>query len=264
MNNNHVEEIKKEDKKAFKGFAIIIVISAIVGGFLGGMSVYLKENIGDSIPNLLTNILGVITPFVNIALPILVIIVSQIIYSDSRKKFDLWSKTNEDDGTIERIEEKLSYIMLLTSLNTIFGFFFFGVGYILLNFGNEQVDFSMIKLILLIVGIILCIASSTLIQKKVINLEKEINPLLKGSVYDIKFTKKWVDSCDEAIKLGIYKSAYKAYMSVSRTCMILWLICFIGYDLLDFGIAPMVIITIIWLVQAISYSMESIKHSKLR
>ena len=63
-------------------------------------------------------------------------------------------------------------------------------------------------------------ASSTLIQKKIVNLEKEINPLLKGSVYDFKFSEKWLDSCDEQRKLGIFKSAYKAYKSVSITCVI--------------------------------------------
>ena len=88
--------------------------------------------------------------------------------------------------------------------------------------------------------------------------------MLKGSIYDVKFSKKWFDSCDEAIKLGIYKSAYKAYISVSTTCVILWVICVIGYDIWDFGIAPMVIVTIIWLVQTISYCVESIKQSKVR
>ena len=40
MNSNRVKEIKKEDKKAFKSFIIIMIISAIAGGILGGMSIY--------------------------------------------------------------------------------------------------------------------------------------------------------------------------------------------------------------------------------
>ena len=123
---------------------------------------------------------------------------------------------------------------------------------------------SYIKANLFIVGFILCIASSILIQNKIINLEKEINPLLKGSVYDVKFSKKWLDSCDEAIKLGIYKSAFKAYTTVTNTCLILWVICIIGYGLWDFGVVPMVMVTIIWLVQTISYCIESIKSSKVK
>ena len=268
MNRNHVEEIKKEDKKAFKGYVAILVISGIIGGIIGASSAYLKKMLGDSIPNLLMSMFEVITPFASIVLSILVIIISRIIYNKSRKEYDLWSKTNEDDDIIDKIEERLSYILLLTSVNMILGFFFFGIGSMLsvydkINYGFSD-DFSIINFLCLLVGLILCLASSTLIQKKIINLQKEINPLLKGSVYDAKFSKKWLDSCDEAIKLGIFKSAYKAYKSVSITCVILWIFCFIGYDLWDFGVVPMVMVIIIWLVQTISYGIESIKQSKAR
>lgn len=264
MSKNHVEEIKKEDKKAFKGYVLVVGVSAILGGIFGFMSVYLKETIGESVPNLLISILKVITPFASIVLSILVTIVYKIVYNKSRKEYDLWSETSEDDNTIDKIEEKLSYIMLFASVNTILGFFFFGIGCMLLPFDSVDGGISVIKVLCFIAGFILCITSSTLIQKKIVNLEKEINPLLKGSVYDIKFAKKWLDSCDEAIRLGIYKSAYKAYKSASTTCAILWIVCFIGYDLWDFGIVPMVIVIIIWLVLAISYCIESIKQSKVR
>lgn len=264
MNNGRVEEIKKEDKKAFKSFLIIIVISAIVGGIAGRMSGDLKQILGDSVPNLLINIFEIITPFASLVLSILVMIVSQIIYTDSRKKYDLWKVTNEDDDTIDKIEEKLSYPMLFTAVNTILGFFFGGIGGMLLPFDNVDGGLSNTKVLCFFIGFILCITSSILIQKKIVNLEKEINPLLKGSVYDTKFTAKWLDSCDEAIKLGIFKSAYKAYSSLSITCIILWVFCIVGYDLWNFGVMPMVMVTIIWLVQTISYCMESIKQSKVR
>ena len=91
-----------------------------------------------------------------------------------------------------------------------------------------------------------------------------MNPLLEGSIYDVKFSEKWIDSCDEAIKLGIYKSYFKAYKAVTNTCILLWLICVLGYGLWDFGVMPLVMITVIWLVQTIAYCMESIKSSKTR
>lgn len=264
MNNSRVDEIKKEDKKAFKGFLMIIIISAIVGWIVGFMSVNLKEFLGSSVPKLITNILEIITPFANLALSIVLIIVSQIIYSDLRKKYDLWKEKNEDDNTIDKIELKMSYLKLLNSINTILGFFFMGIGSMLKPFDNLGGDLNNTKVICFFIGFILCITTSTLIQKKIINLEKEINPLLRGSVYDIKFISKWLDSCDEAIKLHIFKSAYKAYVSVYKTCIILWIFCILGYGLWDFGIMPMVMVTIIWLVQTISYCRESIKQSKVR
>ncbi|WP_297133719.1 DUF3169 family protein [Terrisporobacter sp.] len=264
MNREHVEEIKKEDKKAFKSYVVALVIGGFIGGIFVASSEYLREILGESVPNLLISILETITPFASIVLSILVIIISTIVYNKSRKEYDLWSEANEDDDVIDKIEERLSYILLLTYVNFILGFFFFGVGLMVLNLDEISISFAIIKFICFLGGFILCVVSSTLIQKKIVNLEKEINPLLKGSVYDAKFSKKWLDSCDEAIKLGIFKSAYKAYTSVSTTCVILWVICVLGYDIWDFGIVPIAIVTIIWLVLTISYCIESIKQSKVK
>ena len=55
MNNNRINEIKSEDKKAFKGFTVIIIICLIAGGILGSLSTNLKELLGERIPSLLIN-----------------------------------------------------------------------------------------------------------------------------------------------------------------------------------------------------------------
>lgn len=256
MSSNRVEEIKKEDKKAFKGFAIMMVISAMIGAVIGGGFKYLQENLGDNLSEFLVNRLMMITPYASLVLSILVIIVSVVIYKNSRKNLKLWNQSDEQEEMIDNIEEKLSYVLLFTSVNLILGFFFFGAGMALLS------EDSYTKVILFLVGFIVCVVSTILIQNKVVNLEKEINPFLNGSVYDFKFSKKWIDSCDEAIKLNIYKSSFKAHKSVTNTCLILWIICVIGYDFFDFGIMPLVMVTIIWLVQTVSYCRESIKCSK--
>lgn len=266
MSNKCIDEIKKEDKKAFKSFIIIMIISGIiggfVGGFLGGMSDNLKQILGENLSNSLVNILQEITPFASLTLSILVIIVFKIIYTDSRKGYELWKKSNEDDTTIDKIEENLSYLKLLTSINTILGFLFFGLGVILTPFHGANSEINTVNIVFFFIGFIISMISSILIHKKIINLEKEMNPLLKGSIYDMNFSKKWIDSCDESIKLCIFKSAYKAYVSVYKTCIILWVFCIIGHVLWNFGIMPIVIVTIVWLVQTISYCLESIKYSK--
>lgn len=256
MSNNRVEEIKKEDKKAFKSFAIMMVISAIAGAIIGAGSIYLQEHMRNNLSDFLLNALMMITPYASLVLSILVIIVSVVIYSNSRKKLKLWNQSDEQEEIIDNIEEKLSYVLLFASVNLIIGFFFFGAGMGLLS------DVSYGKVILFFFGFIVCVVSTVLIQNKVVNLEKEINPFLNGSVYDFKFSKKWLDSCDEAIKLNVYKSSFKAHKAVTNTCLILWIVCVLGYSFFDFGIMPLVMVTIIWLVQTISYCIESIKCSK--
>ena len=262
MNSNRVKEIKKEDKKAFKSFIIIMIISAIAGGILGGMSIYFKDSLSENLPDFIMNILGAITPFASVVLSLLVIITSSIVYKKLTKELKIWNESDEED-MIDKIEEKLSYILLLSSVNLIMGFFFFGVGFAL---PSDYLDLNVdiVKRILFFVGFVLCVLSSILIQKKFVNLEKEINPMLKGSVYDTKFSEKWIDSCDEAIKMNIYKSSYKAYKAVTNTCLILWFVCILGLNVWDFGLMPLFIVTIIWLVQTVAYCLESIKSSKKR
>ena len=262
MNSNRVKEIKKEDKKAFKSFIIIMIISAIAGGILGGMSIYFKDSLSENLPDFIMNILEAITPFASVVLSLLVIITSSIVYKKLTKELKIWNESDEED-MIDKIEEKLSYILLLSSVNLIMGFFFFGVGFAL---PSDYLDLNgdIVKRILFFVGFVLCVLSSILIQNKFVNLEKEINPMLKGSVYDTKFSEKWIDSCDEAIKMNIYKSSYKAYRAVTNTCLILWFVCILGYNVWDFGIMPLFIVTTIWLVQTVAYCLESIKNSKKR
>ncbi|GKZ02946.1 DUF3169 family protein [Paraclostridium bifermentans] len=264
MSNKCMDEIKKEDKKAFKGYVTILFIASVFGGILGFLSQILKKPFGENLPSLLINILQEITPFANLILSILVILISKVIYNNSRKGYELWKKSNEDDNSIDKIEENLSYLNLIASVNCIIGIFFYGVGKVLISFDTRTGNLDITKDVCFLVGIILCVTSTILIQKKIINFRKEMNPLLKGSIYDMKFSKKWLDSCDESAKLSMFKSSYTACTYVSRTCMILCLFFIIGYDLWNFGIMPIVIVTIIWLVQTISYCLESIKYSKTK
>ena len=49
MNSNLAEKFKKEDKKAFKLFAILIFIGFIVGGVIGGFSAGIDNNFSGQI-----------------------------------------------------------------------------------------------------------------------------------------------------------------------------------------------------------------------
>ena len=48
-------------------------------------------------------------------------------------------------------------------------------------------------------------------QQMTVDFQKIMNPEKQGSVYDLRFQKKWEESCDELEKFTIYRSAYKAY-----------------------------------------------------
>lgn len=63
-----------------------------------------------------------------------------------------------------------------------------------------------------------------MIQQKCVDSAKKTNPEKTVSVYDIKFQKKWMDSCDEAEKIMIGKCAFRASTVTNTVCLILSLI----------------------------------------
>ena len=101
----------------------------------------------------------------------------------------------------------------------------------------------------------------TIEQQKLVNLTKEINPEKKGSIYDVKFQKKWEASCDEAELFAIYKSAYRSYCITQRLCIILWLFCIIGGFVWGFGAVPVLLVSIIWGTMITSYCYYAIHLS---
>ena len=122
-----------------------------------------------------------------------------------------------DENQILKTEKYLSVGLILTNFATIF------------TYVNYAVSFSYIKLyyngfpffIAVTVYLIVMMLYSVIMQQKYVNFAKLINPKKKGSVFDLKFHKKWEDSCDELEKLMIYKAGYKTYRITNIFCILL-------------------------------------------
>ncbi|MBQ6819722.1 MAG: DUF3169 family protein [Clostridium sp.] len=264
MNSKRIEEIKKEDKKAFKTFIIFLGVCFIIGGLIGYFSAKFSGNLNEVIGTFTVDIMKVISPYASLVLSAILFVIWKIVYKNSRKKYDLYKDLDKYEEEVEKLEGGLSIIIVVSTINSILGYFFFGVygSFMIQDIKAKSIDINFIEIIFAYLGLILCIISTIIIEKELINWQKEVNPYLKGSVYDIKFSKKLIDSCDEAIKLQIYKSSFRAYSNVNLTCVILWIVCLVGNVIGNFGIMPIVMVTIIWLVLVISYSLEAFKCSK--
>ena len=88
---------------------------------------------------------------------------------------------------------------------------------------------------------------------------KEINPEKKGSVYDLKFRKTWIASCDEAEQLQIYRAAFRAYTAMNYAALGMFLVCFIGMLSWHFGLLPITMVLFVWLTGVIVYGVESLR-----
>lgn len=264
MSNEKIYENKKEDNKAFKKFILLIIVGMIVGAILGAISTFAQENVAQIISVGITGILTVLTPYVNFVLTIVIGGLITYLYIKAQKLYKEWN--GEDEEKIDHIEMLLCYASWASAVLIIFAFFFFAAGFqtLIISADNISGDISsfMINFVLFMSGFILAAIFVVFIQHKIINFEKVINPEKKGSAFDTKFAQKWIESCDEAERLNLYKSSYKAYQTVNITCIILWVICIFAMMIWNVGVLPVAMVTIIWLVQTSSYCMESIRLAK--
>ena len=98
-------------------------------------------------------------------------------------------------------------------------------------------------------------------QKKAVNLEKMLNPEKKGSIYDFRFQKKWYENLDELEKRQVGIASYKAYRIVNMTCLVMMIVTIFLGMIVKITILPIFIIGALWLVQILSFSIESIKNN---
>ena len=113
-----------------------------------------------------------------------------------------------------------------------------------------------------IAGFFAIMAEVFIIQQKCIDAAKETNPEKTASIYDIKFQKKWMDSCDEAEKIMIGKCAFKAYAATNTICMVLSVVLAVCALVFGIGFLPSLTVCLIWITSQSVYCMEALKYSK--
>lgn len=251
---------RKEDKKAFKKFLVIMLIAFFVGGIVGFCSGMVEGEPADVIANGLYWFLRTGLPYFIPALLVIQWVVYAVLYRKSKNLYA--SCGEEDEETVERVEIWLSYLLLVSSIALICYFFVFGC--------STSIYFGMLEEISpfyyfgIMLSYVLGVVSCLFVQFKVVSFTKEINPEKNVSIFDTKFAEKWEESCDEAEQLMIYKSAYQAYKAVNMCCIVLWVLCSVGSFVWDIGVLPVTMVSVIWMVSMVSYCIAGIRLSKSR
>lgn len=262
------QQYQKEDKKAFKKFLFVLFISVIVGFIIGFFSAFIKDIWTIEASEGIKRIGRVFAVYGGYIITVVLLFVSMILYRKSRKEFLAWD--GEDEEIENKIELWMSYVSWFSQLIMIFSYFFLGTG-AYVQLGNKEVMKEMLdtnfvgwilNLILVLGSMLFSLVVSMYLQQKVVNFTKELNPEKQGSVYDLNFGKKWWSSFDEAEKFVTYKSSYSAMKATSYVCMGLWLFCLIGMIFFDFGVLPLIMVLVIWLVQTSAYCLKVIYYGK--
>ena len=265
------EKNKRENKAALKKFIPMIIVCAVIGGITGGISSFIGySDFSGSIAEAALLIVNMVSPWAVIILGVLSFIVCWVIYRKARAMYEgaltsakVTGEPGEskepgepDEQIIEAVEEKLSQGMFILSVIMIVQMLFFGI--MMADLENIA-DYSF-ALAMAATGVFVAGNLAQLKQQQLmVDLEKEMNPSKKGSVYNVKFRDKWEESCDELEKVIIYKSAYKAYKTTALTCIVLWVVTATLSIAFKTGPLPSIAVTVIWLVQTVSYCREAMK-----
>lgn len=255
--------VKKENKKALKPFLFIMLVSLIGGGCAGfGIGVLAKKEI--SLPDVLDGLSGVLVyvlPGVHLLAAVLAGVFCSFRLRKVKELYEGWD--GEDEEIDEKMDRGMDSCIFTTNLVTILNMVFYMAEMHMLI--EAELEKGIVPLLLLI-GISVLFFGGCIwmifVQKKVIDRVKQINPEKRGSVFDMKFAKKWEESCDEAEQYQIYKASFKAFQTGQMTCMI----CMFAGFLLDFavgtGLLPMVMAAVIWMVTMASYTRAARKGAK--
>ncbi len=261
-------ENKKEDKKAIGKYLLFILLGLLIGIACGAGIVvvgYMDVNIGNGVVQFL-RMAGI---FGGYALIVPLTVAVLWLYKKSRKLYATWD--GEDEEVLERIEKWLSYASWLSGNMMIAAYLFLGTGAYAIGLADKEKFGESIKrsktetliyLVVVLGSMIIGLVASVVTSQLIVNMIKEINPEKKGSIYDSKFSEKWLDTCDEAEQGAIYRASYKTMRVTSQTCIITWLICLIGMLAFQFGLMPLIAVTVIWFVQTTTYSLTCIKGEK--
>lgn len=257
MDNN---EIKKANRKALPKFILIMVISLLVGGGIGFCAArYGLNTLAGGMKSAGAFFGTYIAPWLMLAVAVVVPMVCVPIYQSAKRLLSSWDGENEEIS--DTIDNKLSIAIWVTSAALILSYFFLAASYSggFAAFENENGALSFIVGIAAFFGILI---ESVIIQQKCVDAAKKTNPEKTASVYDIKFQKKWMDSCDEAEKIMIGKCAFKAYRATNIVCSILAIVLAVFAIVFEIGFLPSLIVCLIWIVNQSVYCKEALRYSK--
>ena len=250
MENNTV---KKDNRKALPKYLLILFAAAIFGGILGFAAGWVgHDNLSEVIAASVSNGLTAAAPWALLVTSVVSLAVILWLYRSAKALFTGWD--GEDDATMDRADEKLNWALLLTAAQLVLDMFFFTAAVS----GASPLGGIMGVLFFLVSVFTLVFA-----QQKIVDLTRRMNPEKKGSVYDMNFRKKWIESCDEAERKQIGQAAYKAYTVVSTVCPILWVaLLMLSYAFHIELLMPTFVVCFIWLLLQVSYCLECIRLGK--
>ncbi|MCD7727458.1 MAG: DUF3169 family protein [Ruminococcus sp.] len=257
MDNN---EIRNANKKALPKFMVIMICCLVIGIVIGFCSVkFGSDSMAGGIRGAGEFFAANIAPWLLLAVAIILPVVCVPIYRNAKKLIVSWD--GEDEETPDLIDKQHSIIIWITNIATILSYFLIVASY---SKGFEVIESkgSILMFYASIAAFFAIMIETVIFQQKCVDATKKLNPEKTASVYDTRFQKKWMDSCDEAEKIMIGKCAYRSYTVTNTACVILSTVLAVCALVFRIGFLPSLVVCLIWIVNQSTYCIEAFKYSK--
>lgn len=254
------QEIKLENRKMLPRFILIMIICLLIGGGIGFCAAKYGLNLlTDGLKSAGAFFEMRIAPWLMLALAVAVPVVCGFVYRSAKSLLASWD--GEDEAVSDAIDQKLSIAVWMANAAMILSSFFLAASYSggFQMFEHKENTLPFLVSLAAFFGIMI---GTTIIQQKCVDAARKTNPEKTVSVYDPKFQKKWMDTCDEAEKLMIGRCAYKAYAVTNGVCLVLAEVLAICALVFGIGFLPSLAVCLIWIVNMSVYCKEAIKYSK--
>ena len=257
------ETSKKQDKKYFKSFILIMICSALGGGVVGASMTrvfdYASKNdiyrmLGDMQLSMAPIFCGL-----TVVLLVLYLLVLSVVYCRTQK--DMYEIDVEDDAVYKKLEAKISVGLIVSNVGYLLGFMTFGIGSYCMPKTSENGTLTVVLFCVNVVALFGMVAAMMFFQNRFVNLYKELSPEKQVSTYDMKFQKKWLENCDEAERMMIYQASYQVYRIMNRVytgAAVILGIVGMGFEI---GIFPFIIVMLLWITSQIIYFVASVRPS---
>lgn len=247
---------KSENRRALPLFLVIMLCALALGVVVGLLAV---RSDGGSWQGVVTGALewffANCSAFLLFALAVSMPTVACPAISRAKRALAALSDDAEDTQ-IRAIDHTLSVGLNYISIASAVSYFFFAA---LMCYLREMGPF---RFLLGLVSFIAVLVLMMVLQQKLVDLAKRLYPEKRGSIYDPKFQKKWMQSCDEAEKAIIADAALHAYKVTQTLCVALWMLFVLSHMFFETGLLPIFAVSVIWVASLCAYQRKAAQIDK--
>lgn len=255
----------KTDKQINIRFVIMVVGGMLLGAAIGYGGAILSDMYGGDIVTGLNHVFRVCAPLLYVISMTVAYTITFVNYQKARKMISEWN--GEDEEVLDEVDKRIALALEPMSIFTVCNFFLYSaMVYIsevkILGIDMETYKAGIPVMVAGVVVFLLNMAAITIIQKKLLEMTKQINPEKRGNILDTEFNKVWLESCDEAQKQAVFEAGFRAYQAGGTACMVLWIITLMAMLLFDTGIFPSICVFVLSLTLVVSYTVACHKIEK--